>query len=325
MPVDPALKPFLGQPGPSLDVLDNPVAFREQVEQATAGIVDLAMEPAPSVASVDDVEIPVDEGQVRARIFCPHGDGPLPVHLFFHGGAFTLLSAYSPAWLNLAQDRAARAGHIVVSVDYRKSPEHKFPTALGDAYHALTWTAATIARYGGDPDRISVGGGSAGGNIAAALALKVRDEGGPRILFQLLEVPLLDLRADAPYDSRALYGRGYMLSDEELELARVSYLAHPQDALNPYASPLLAPDLSGLPPALVMAAQYDILSDDGVLYAQRLQGAGVPTRLSFQLGHTHSSSAFTKLSPAARAWRDEAVAALRTAASPSLPSTGPVP
>lgn len=314
MPVDPILVPFLGQPGPPLSALDDPAAFRAQAEAPQEGIVAMVAEPAPEIATVDDVLIPVDGGDVFARIYRPVAEGPLPVHIYLHGGGWTIMSPRSPAWDNLSRERAALAEQIVVSVDYRKGPEHKFPTAVADSYAAVRWVTENIEEFGGDATFISVGGASAGGNLAAAVALKARDENGPAIAFQVLECPALDLRRDAPFTSRQTNG-GYMLSHEELELSLTSYLTSPDDALHPYASPLLADDLSGLPPALIISAEYDLLADDGPAYAKRLEAAGVPVHFVLGHGHTHQSPVFTKIMPGARVWRDEVISGLRTAAA----------
>jgi acetyl esterase len=309
MPLDPIIAPLLVDYSDGPGVIEDYDEFREEVRRnVEAGLPQLA-EPGPWVRSIEDHRIAVRDGSIVLRVFRPLADGPRPIHLYFHGGGWVLGSAYDAMTEITCRERAAMAGHVVVAVDYRKAPEHKFPTALDDAYAALLWIAGHREEIGGLPDVITVGGGSAGGNIAAALALKVRDEGGPPIALQLLEVPVLDLTFSQPsYD---LYGSGYALSSVAMEGARRDYLDSPSDRTDPYASPLLAQDLSGLPPAFIISAEFDVVRDDGAAYAERLRQAGVPARFALQLGQVHSSSLFTKISPAARAWRDQLIAALR--------------
>ena len=309
MPLDPIIAPLLVDYSEGPGVIEDYEAFREEVRRnVEAGLPQLA-EPGPEVRSVEDHTIAVHDGSIVLRVYRPLTDEPRPMHLYFHGGGWVLGSAYDAMTDITCRERAAMAGHVVVAVDYRKAPEHKFPTALDDAYAALLWISGHHGEIGGRPDLVTVGGGSAGGNIAAALALKVRDEGGPPITLQVLEVPVLDLTFSQPsYD---LYGSGYALSSGAMEGARRDYLSSPGDRTNPYASPLLARDLRGLPPAFIIGAEFDVVRDDGAAYAERLNEAGVPASFALQLGQVHSSSLFTKISPAARVWRGQVIEALR--------------
>src|SRR5262249_50837939 len=154
-----------------------------------------------------------------------------------------------------------------VSVDYRLAPEHKFPVAVEDCYAALSWVVQNTQRLGIDPSRISVGGDSAGGNLAAVVCLKSRDENGPRIASQVLVYPVTDL-SSFETDSYREFEDGYQLTKATMEWFRDHYLRSPGDGRNPYASPLLAYDLRGLPPALVITAQCDPLRDEGEAYAK---------------------------------------------------------
>ncbi|ULH17045.1 alpha/beta hydrolase (plasmid) [Deinococcus sp. KNUC1210] len=211
------------------------------------------------------------------------------------------------------RERCVNASCAVVSVHYRKAPEHPYPTGLNDCYAALLWLSDHAAELGIDPDRITIGGQSAGANLAAALTLKLRDEGGPRLMFQLLEVPALDLTFSA--STHPELDQGYGLTRAALEACRRDYLTSADEAGTPYVSPLLAPDLSGLPPAHIMIAEYDPLRGDGAAYAERLREAGVPVTLTLGTGHIHGSPAFTRTMATARAWRSEVVAVLRRAQS----------
>ena len=205
-------------------------------------------------------------------------------------------------------------GCVVVSVDYHLAPEHKFPIPLDDCYAATTWVIDHAAELAVDPERVAVGGGSAGGNLAAAVALMARDRGGPKLLFQVLDVPVIDSRMKTP--SMEENAQGYMLTKAWVQQAWDHYLRAPDDARNPYASPAFAEDQSGLPPALVMTAEYDPLRDEGEEYGRRLQAAGVPATVSRYDGMVHGFIFFTKFLPAAREGRTEVIAALRRAFAP---------
>lgn len=317
MPLDPILEPLVADyPVVPADIEDYP-AFREATALASDAKIPLVMEQGPAMKSVRDCTIPVEGGSIELRIFTPFNDGPLPIHVYLHGGGFVLGSIFSVSTDNTCRDTAAMSGRIVIAVNYRKAPEHKFPVPLNDCYAALLWASSNAGKLNGRADLISVGGASAGGNLAAALTLKARDEHGPAIVAQVLEVPLLDMTFG--HESHDLYGTGYPLSHGDIEIARRDYVESPIDYVNPYASPLHEPDLSGLPPALILAAEYDVLSDDGRVYAERLNAAGVPATFSLQRGQVHVSGALTKISPAARAWRAEVINYLRQIA-PAQPS-----
>lgn len=309
MPVDPFLEPLLGSLPPLPEVIDDFPAFRAQETAAGETLVAQLAEPAPEIGSRQVVAIPVDGGTIDLHLFTPLGTGPHPAHLYVHGGGWIAGSPRYQAVDITCAERAAGAGCVVVAVDYRKAPEHPFPAGLNDCYAALSWVTEHADEYGIRSDLITIGGGSAGANLAAALALKVRDEGGPQIALQLLEVPALDLTFGQPSNER--FATGYGLTLAGARMSAHYYLAAPQDATHPYASPLLAPTLSGLPPAHIMSAEYDPLRDDGERYAERLAQAGVASAFSLQHGHIHISPAFTKTMAAARAWREEALTVLR--------------
>ena len=311
MPVDPFLENLLpGYPSTPRDITDHE-AFRVQEKANTDGLVAQLAEPGPEVGERRRVTIPVDGGSIDLLVYQPDTDGPHPVHLYLHGGGW-MIGSIDHAHVDItARERCIGADCVVVTVGYRKAPEHKFPIPLNDCFAALQWVVDHADELRARSDLVTVGGGSAGGNLAAALALMARDRGGPHITFQLLEVPALDLTLSQP--SHQLYGSGYALSQQDMEVSQAAYLTSLDDATNPYASPLLAPDLSGLPPAHIMFAEYDVLRDDGLAYATRLQEAGVSVTHSLQAGHVHISSVLTAVMPSARAWRDEAIAALREA------------
>lgn len=311
MPVDPFLEPLLAEFAPMPDHIDDWDAFRAEGRQGSDAMIDQLTEPGPEVQDVRTVRLPVRGGEIDLRVYRPAGDGPLPVHLFLHGGGWVAGSVHDKYIDVVSRERAVGASCVVVAVDYRKSPEHRFPTALEDAQAALEWVIANADKLGVRPDLVTVGGQSAGANLAAGLALKLRDEQGPRLALHLLEVPALDLTLSLP--SHEAYGSGYGLHLADCRRLVPLYLDTPDQVTNPYASPLLAPDLSGLPPAYVMSAEFDMLRDDGERYVQRLHEAGVPATFSLQRGHVHFSAALTKAMASARAWRDEAIGVLRLA------------
>jgi len=250
-------------------------------------------------------------GGLPARVYVPEGQGPFPVLLYFHGGGWVLGNLDSHD--DLCRSLCKRAGMIVVSLDYRLSPETRYPGALNDASTALRWLASNAATIGGDPKRLAVGGDSAGGNLAAALAIRNRDRGGPSIAFQLLIYPVTVRDFDTPSYRR--YATGYGLSRANMEWFWAQYLEKPEDAADPGAAPLNAPDLSGLPPAFVATAEFDVLRDEGEAFAAKLAEAGVKTRCVRYLGLNHGFARLGALLPRANEALDDMAAALRSALS----------
>jgi acetyl esterase len=267
--------------------------------------------------------IDVGGSEIRARVYTPAGAGPFPALLHFHGGAWIMGSYAWPTFATCARDVAERTPCVVVDVDYRLAPEHQFPVAPEDCYASLLWLTEHASELGIDPARIAVGGDSAGGALAAAVCLMARDRGGPAIAAQVLEVPATDHAHVETYPSAIEFATGYGLDTESLVAGRVVYFARPEDALNPYASPMLADDLSDLPPAYILTAELDPLRDSGEAYGRRLAEAGVSTVVSRQAGHIHGSSFL--LYPAwegARRWREELVGAVRSALAPAPEPVG---
>ena len=228
--------------------------------------------PAP-VGAVEDRTIPGTAGALPVRVYRPDiGDELLPAFVYFHGGGHVIgnLDTHDATARNLCNG----AGCAVVSVDYRLAPEHKFPAAAEDAFAAVQWCAAHGAEIGIDPERIAVGGDSAGGNLAAVAALMARDAGDPAIRLQVLVYPVTDYACDTA--SYRTYAVGYgMLEARSMQWFRDHYLRGEADRLDWRAAPLRAADLSGVAPALVLTAQCDVLHDEGAAYAQRLCEAGV--------------------------------------------------
>ena len=239
--------------------------------------------PGGPVARVEDMCVPGPAHDIPVRVYTPSGEGPFPVLVYFHGGGWVVGDLET-------QDADCRtivnaAECVVVSVDYRLAPEHKFPVAAEDAYLATRWVAENSARLAGNGAPIAVGGTSAGGNLAAVVALMARDRGGPALACQVLSVPVIDHDFDT--DSYRRNGEDYVLTRAEMRWFWGHYLTTTDDAADPYASPLRAPDLSRLPPALVQTAEYDPLRDEGRAYADRLSAGGVPVTYRCYEGMIH--------------------------------------
>ncbi|SMQ71294.1 acetyl esterase [Plantibacter sp. VKM Ac-1784] len=316
MPLEPILAAFV--PAPTLpDDLDVPV-LRVREESNADTMVEQVAERGPDVAQKRIVYVPVAGGTIALAIYRPALDETLPVHIYFHGGGWVAGSGLSPFTDIVARERCVGAHCVTVAVDYRKAPEHPHPIPLDDCQGALQWVVDHAAEIGVDPSIITVGGASAGANLAAALCLKNRDESGPAITFQLLEVPALDLTLSLPSHADTELGSMYALHRSDVERLLPLYLGENGDPRHPHVSPLFAGNHAGLPPAYLMPAEYDLLRDDATAYAEKLNEAGVPAILSLQRGHIHISGGLTKILPAARAWRDEALAVLRAVHSGHL-------
>jgi acetyl esterase len=288
-----------------------PVAERRaQINKATDDVFDIAGLPGPEVESVVDHQVPVDGGTVLVRLYYPHAARLAPVHLYIHGGSFwqgTIESRYIDA---LCRERCAGASCVVATVEYRLAPEFPFPIPVEDCYAALAWLFANAGSLGIDATSVSIGGGSAGANLAAAVALLARDRGLPELTLQALEVPALDLTLGHLLDIPELGGKA-AVAPLEAELGY--YLPNRENRANPLASPLLADDLSGLPPAMILMAEYDFIRGDGEAFAAALDAAGVPALAHTFPGQVHVSASLTKAVPAARAWNAELVNMLRVA------------
>jgi acetyl esterase len=227
----------------------------------------------PEVAKVEDRTIRGHGPDIPVRVYTPAGPGPFPILAWFHGGGWVVGDLDSAD--GTARQLTVGANCVTVSVDYRLAPETKFPGASDDCYAATVWAAQHAAEINGDASRLAVGGDSAGGNLAAVVSLMARDRQRPALAFQLLIYPVTDRNfATASYTNNA---EGYLLSKASMEWYWDHYLSDPSEASNPYAAPLQATDLSGLPPALVVTAEYDPLCDEGEAYGARLKAAGIPT------------------------------------------------
>lgn len=236
-----------------------------------------AQAPRPDVAHVEDRMIPGPRGEIRVRIYRPDLAEGHPVITYFHGSAFVICSVNTHDVL--CRHLCLRSGAVVVSVDYGLGPENKFPAGPDDSLAATRWAAKNAATFGGDPARLIVAGDSAGATMAAVTAMRVRDEGGPAIKAQLLIYPVTDYPDNAPpsYSERSV-GCG-MLTADAMRWGWAHYLNDPIDGAHPHASPHRASNLGALPPAYVITAEYDILRDEGEIFAVQLKDAGVDATL----------------------------------------------
>jgi len=268
MPLDPQCEALLNQmaeagapPPETVSVEDN---------RALIAMIAELSGPPEDVARVEDVNVPGPAGDIPVRVYVPAGEGPFPTVVFFHGGGWVIgnIDSHDVPVRRLTNLVPA----VVMSVDYRLAPEHPFPAAPQDCYAATVWAAENAGSYNGDGRRLAVAGDSAGGNLAAVVAQMARDQGGPPIAFQLLVYPAVDARMT--HASITENGDGYLLTKGFMEWFYGHYLAKEADADDPLASPMKASSLAGLPPALVLTAEFDPLRDEGEAYAEALKAAG---------------------------------------------------
>jgi acetyl esterase len=264
------------------------------------------------VTLVQEQTVDGARGEIPVRIYQPGRAGPFGALVWFHGGGFVIGSLDTHD--HVCRELANRAECIVVAVDYRLAPEHPFPAAVDDCWAALNWVVEEGPSMGIEPDRIAVGGDSAGGNLAAVIARRARDEGGPDLRLQLLVYPYLDLRSAPTWASRRSNGEGYVLTSELLDWFRAHYLGE-RLGDEADATPFVA-DLAGLPPAHVVAAGFDPLHDETVAYAQQLEAAGVPVELCDYEGAIHIFFQLGPVTDLGRRAVDEAAAAVRAALAP---------
>ena len=268
--------------------------------------------PLEPIHAMIDRTVPGPGGSIPIRVYRPGAEGPLPAVVYFHGGCWVMGNiqthdAYCRALAN-------RARAVVVSVDYRLAPEHKFPAGVEDAFAATCWVAENASMIEADAARIAVAGDSAGGNLAAAVALMARDRGGPALAFQLLIYPIVDFNFETPsYRENAT---GFLLTRDDMVWSWKHYLANELDGYTPYASPMRAEDHRGLPPAMIVTAEFDPLRDEGEAYARTLEAAGVPAMLHRYDGMIHGFVRRTDTLDKARQALDDVAAALDRALRP---------
>jgi acetyl esterase len=231
------------------------------------------LNPDISVGGIEDRTITGPGGDIALRVYTPEGEGPFGIYINFHGGGWVIgdLDTADAS----CRDLCNQANCIVVSVDYRLAPEHAYPAAVEDSYAATSWVSENTSSLGGN-GKLAVGGESAGGNLAAVVALKARDEGGPAIDFQLLAYPVVD--ADLTRQSYIDNGEDYLLTTQSMRWFWDYYCPDAANRTQPEVSPIHAASHAGLPPALIVTAEFDPLRDEGEAYAQMLSQAGVEAR-----------------------------------------------
>jgi len=272
MPIDPQIQHYLDR----MAAANAPALW--EVPVATARETTDALRRM----AVTDRAIPGPAGDIPVRIFRPASAGQLPCLVYYHGGGWVTGSLDSTDMR--CRVVAEWTPCVVISVDYRMAPEYPFPAAVDDSYAAAQWATANAAAYRIDPARIGVGGDSAGGNLAAAVALKARDE-GLHLALQYLCYPVTNPLADSA--SRREFATGHGLTQASMDWYERQYLPDPTLAEHPHAAPLRAPDLTGLPPAIIAIPGNDVLRDEGLAYAERLKAAGVAVELHEYPGLIH--------------------------------------
>ncbi|MFO0593502.1 MAG: alpha/beta hydrolase [Polyangiaceae bacterium] len=292
------------------DALGHGSWARLGLEKARAGMESEAqiLQARPQGAlSIHDVVIRVEGGAIRARVYRPaEATGPLPVIVFYHGGGFVLGSLKSHD--GECRELSLSVHAVVVAVDYRLAPEHKFPTPVNDAIAAYEWVAENAASIGGDPAKMAVMGDSAGGNLSAVVARELRHH--PRKpVFQLLVYPCTDMTRSKP--SHRYFQEGFFLTKESIDWFLGAYLRSPDQETDPRASPLLAGNHQGLCPAYIVTAGFDALRDEGRAYAEALAEAGVRVKHRCVEGQIHGFFSMTGGLKSARVALDEMIAALR--------------
>jgi acetyl esterase len=273
--------------------------------------------PGGPVHETRDALIDLPGRRVPVRIYRPSAADGLPVLVFFHGGGWVIgtLDAYD----QMCSEIALAGGCVVVSVDYRLSPEHRFPAALEDAYLATAWTARHAADLGGDPRRVAVGGDSAGANLAAVTCLMAAQLGGPALVFPLLVYPGFDPDSTRPAVRQNADGPG--LTQDASQWFWSQYVDGAAGRRSPFVNPLRAPDLSGLPPALIVTAEFDLNRDDGEVYGELLRAAGGQAEIRRYPGVQHGFLTHTDVVGRAATARDDIGDRLRTVFASRLAAT----
>jgi acetyl esterase len=260
----------------------------------------------------NEMTIPLEDNEdIPVRIYRPRGEGPFPITLYYHGGAFMKGYGGLETHDNIIRSIASKTDNVVIAPAYRLAPEHIFPAAVEDSYKALLWAEKHADMLGGDKERISVMGDSAGGNIATVVSQMARDRKGPDLAAQVLFYPITTFQ-EIPLNSRETYDSGYyLLSKSIMYQARESYTPQPTMWAHPYTSPLQAENLNDLPPALIITAEFDPLRDEGESYARKLHEAGVPVHATRYRGVMHGFVSFYEVMQSGRNGMDEAVVFLR--------------
>ena len=307
MPLDPQAKALMNQiesaNGPKLHTLEPAEARR-----LTSQMFRVPPERAEKVARVEDRKIPGPGSEIPIRVYTPEGTGPFPVLVFFHGGGWVIcgLDSHDGPCRALTN----KAGCVTVSVDYRLAPENKFPAGVEDCFAATRWVAEHAKELNADANRLAVGGDSAGGNFSAVVAQLARDAGGPRIAFQLLIYPATEAELDT-YSHKTF--TNYFLTRDDIVYFWNHYLRSAADRKDPRVAPALAKSFKGLPPALIITAEFDPLRDEGESYGEKLRAAGVPVTVTRYEGMIHGFVSMYDVLDKGKLALEESAQALRKA------------
>src|SRR5580658_211764 len=293
MPLDPQAKALIDmmKSAPSFSAL-SPTEARKQMSAMRA----LRNAEPEAVAKVEDRKIPGPAGSIPVRIYTPAGNGPFPVLVFYHGGGFVIGDLESHD--GLCRTLTNGAGCVTVAVDYRLAPEAKFPAAVEDCYAATQWVAANAAQL------------NAGANLSAVISILARDRKTPKIMFQLLIYPATDITCSAPSHKT---NTEYVLTPGDMAWFMGHYLRNDADRRDPLASPSFAASFKGLPPALIITAEFDPLRDEGEDYGRKLREAGVPAQVSRYEGMVHGFVSMSDVLDKGKQGVAEAAAALKKA------------
>jgi acetyl esterase len=283
MPLDEQTKALIDAMQSAGMVLEFEKMTAQEARKAMDQMAAVTRGPGEPVAKVQDRTVPGPDVPVPVRIYFPEGAAPFPVMVFYHGGGWVIGNVDSHD--ALCRKLTNAIGCVTVSVDYRLAPEAKFPAAAEDCYAATRWVSENAAALGCDPKRLAVCGDSAGGNLAAVVPLMARDRGKPPIAFQVLMYPCTDGSLET--GSMRELAEGYFLTRGAMAWFWNHYVRDHNDLKHPYAAPTHAPELKGLPPALVITAEYDPLRDEGEAYAAKLRAAGVPVTSTRYDGTIH--------------------------------------
>jgi acetyl esterase len=284
MPLDPQSEYVLGliRKSDKPEYWQLSAAEAREWHERKAGILDIKPEP---VFKVEDQRIPGPAGEIAVRVYTPReSSGLFPILVWLHGGGHVVgsLNSYDAVCRSLS----LQADCMIVSVDYRLAPEHKFPAGVEDSFAALTWVGGHAADIGGDPNLIAIGGDSAGGNLAAVCAILARDQKFPPLVFQLLIYPRTASHEESP--SQHEFAEGYLLTRKTILWFHNHYRATDEDRNDFRYAPLICDDLSHLPPALIIVGEYDPLRDEGIAYAERLEREGNTVELANYPGMIHA-------------------------------------
>jgi acetyl esterase len=308
MPLDPEIRQLLDDLAPVMGELD------EQTPAEARALADEGMAacsgPGDQSVTAADRRVPGPAGEIPLRVYTPPGaDGPRPVVVYLHGGGFVIGSIRSHD--GLCRDLTAATGAVLVSVEYRLAPEHRFPAAVEDCWAALQWVHAHAAELGGDPARLAIAGDSAGGTLAGVTAMLARDHGGPALRCQLLVYPGIGVTEDqaAVRDN----GEGYLLTERDIRWFMDHYLGPDGDDQDPRFDPIHAADLSGVAPAHIITCEYDPLRDGGLAYAARLRADGVTVTERCYEGLIHGAFGMEAVASASRQMIQDAAEILRAA------------